>query len=317
MTLPQEQIGSAFAAPGKIVVATDLTDTEYLLPHAIAQARASAASLILVHAVLPHESMPVETGAVPYYDPLRMDRDARLLLDGLVREVRAQGVECVAAVRHGFVPDVIAEIVKNSGAGRLILGTHGRRGLKKFVLGSVARQLLETVDIPVCTVGPRAHRKTTDNPATILHPVSLAGMHETSAALSISLADQFGAQVILLHVIMPSPSVAKDPGASVAKATEELEKLIPEKARARIRVEVKIALGNVVQEILSVAQETQAGLIVLGVHAPAHSWLPGTEPAAYKILVSAPCPVISLRVSPALMDDKAEGKEQTGPLVFG
>ena len=40
-------------------------------------------------------------------------------------------------------------------------------------------------------------------------------------------------------------------------------------------MEVKIALGNVVQEILSVAQETHAGLIVLGVHAPAHSWLPG------------------------------------------
>lgn len=317
MTLPQEQIGSAFAAPGKIVVATDLTDTEYLLPHAIAQARASAASLILVHAVLPHESMPVETGAVPYYDPLRMDRDARLLLDGLVREVRAQGVECVAAVRHGFVPDVIADVVKNSGAGRLILGTHGRRGLKKFVLGSVARQLLEMVDIPVCTIGPRAHRKTTDNPATILHPVSLAGMHETSAALSISLADQFGAQVILLHVIMPGPSVAKDPGASVAKATEELEKLIPERERPRIRVEVKIALGNVVQEILSVAQETQAGLIVLGVHAPAHSWLPGTEPAAYKILVAAPCPVISLRVNPALMDERAEEKEHAGPFVLG
>lgn len=317
MTLPHEQIGSAFAAPGKIVVATDLTDTEYLLPHAIAQARASAASLILVHAVLPHESMPVETGAVPYYDPLRMDRDARLLLDSLVREVRTQGVECVAAVRHGFVPDVIAEVVKNCGAGRLILGTHGRRGLKKFVLGSVARQLLETVDIPVCTVGPRAHRKTTDNPTTILHPVSLAGMHETSAALSISLADQFGAQVILLHVIMPSPSVAKDPGASVAKATEELEKLIPEKERARIRVEVKIALGNVVQEILSVAQETQAGLIVLGVHAPAHSWLPGTEPAAYKILVSAPCPVISLRVSSTVMDEKSEEKEHAGPFVLG
>src|ERR1700691_3309445 len=112
MTLPQNHPASAFAAPGKIVVATDLTDTEYLLPHAIAQAKSSGAALILVHAVLPHESMPVETGAVPYYDPLRMDRDARLLLDQLVRDVRAQGVECVAAVRHGFVPDVIAEIVK-------------------------------------------------------------------------------------------------------------------------------------------------------------------------------------------------------------
>jgi len=317
MTLPQEQIGSAFAAPGKIVVATDLTDTEYLLPHAMAQARASAASLILVHAVLPHESMPVETGAVPYYDPLRMDRDARLLLDGLTREVRAQGIECVPAVRHGFVPDVIAEVVKNTGAGRLILGTHGRRGLKKFVLGSVARQLLETVDIPVCTVGPRAHRKSTEALAKILHPVSLAGMHESSAALSIGLGEQFGAQVTLMHVIMPSPSVAKDPGMAVARAKEELERLIPERARAWTRVEAKIALGNVVQEILSVAQEMQAGLIVLGVHAPAHSWLPGTEPAAYKILVSAPCPVISLHVNPALADENAEAKEHAGPVVFG
>src|ERR1700744_4777432 len=101
MTLPHTNIENAFAAPGKIVVATDLTDTEYPPPHAIAQAKAGHASLILVHAVLPHESMPVETGAVPYYDPLRMDRDARLMLDGLARDTRGQGGECVAAVRHG------------------------------------------------------------------------------------------------------------------------------------------------------------------------------------------------------------------------
>jgi len=317
MTLPQDRIASAFTAPGKIVVATDLTDTEYLLPHAIAQAKASGASLILTHAVLPHESMPVETGAIPYYDPLRMDRDARLMLDSLAHDVRTQGVECVAAVRHGFVPDVVADIVKNSGAGRLILGTHGRRGLKKFVLGSVARQLLETVDVPVCTVGPRAHKRTPDSPGTILHPVSLAGMHENSAALSIGLGQQFQAQVLLLHVITLSPAVAKDPAAAVVAATGELEKLVPRQARSWTRVQAKIAAGSLVQEILSAAQENQAGLIVLGVHAPAHSWLPGTEPAAYKILVSAPCPVISLRVSPALVEEKLGHKEVASPLAIG
>jgi nucleotide-binding universal stress UspA family protein len=315
MTLPQN-METGFESPGKIVVATDLTDTEYLLPHAIAQARASNASLILVHAVLPHESMPVETGAIPYYDPLRMDRDARLMLDGLARDIRSQGVDCVAAVRHGFVPDIVADVVRNSGAGRLILGTHGRRGLKKFVLGSVARQLLETVDVPVCTVGPRAHRKTSDAPSMILHPVSLAGMHESSAALSVSLGRQFAAKVMLLHVIIPGPSVLRDPAAAVSAATAELEKLVPEKARAWTKVQAQIGHGNVVQEILTAAQETQAGLIVLGVHAPAHSWLPGTEPAAYKILVSAPCPVISLKVSPSLNEQMQE-KEHAGPVVFG
>jgi nucleotide-binding universal stress UspA family protein len=317
MTLPQSTIEATFAAPCKIVVATDLTDTEYLLPHAIAQAKASNASLVLVHAVLPHESMPVETGAVPYYDPLRMDRDARLMLDSLARDIRAQGVECVAAVRHGFVPDVVADVVKNSGAGRLILGTHGRRGLKKFVLGSVARQLLETVEIPVCTIGPRAHRKTTEVSGTILHPVSLAGMHETSAALSIGLGRQFGAQVLLLHVIMPGPAVSRDPGGAVTAANQELERLVPDDARAQTRVQAKIALGNVVQEILSAAQESEAELIVLGVHAPAHSWLPGTEPAAYKILVSAPCPVISLRVNPVVAEAKTEKRQHASPLAVG
>jgi nucleotide-binding universal stress UspA family protein len=317
MTLPPNPPATSFAAPGRIVVSTDLTDTDYLLSHAIAQAKACKASLILVHAVLPHESVPMESGAIPYYDPLRLDRDARLILENLAREVREKGVDCTTAVRHGFVPDVIAEVVANTGAGRLILGTHGRRGLKKFVLGSVARQLLEAVDIPVCTVGPRAHKSVTRQPATILHPVSLAGSHATSASLSFQLGKQFDARVVLLHVIAPAPHVTRDPERAVAVATEELNRLVPEEAKARTEVQVRIAIGSVVSEILNAANEAQAGLLVLGVHAPSHSWLPGTEPAAYKILVSAQCPVISLRVQPEPERLHAEHKEEASPVVFG
>jgi nucleotide-binding universal stress UspA family protein len=116
---------------------------------------------------------------------------------------------------------------------------------------------------------------------------------------------------------MPGPAVSRDPAAAVAAATEELERLVPDSARAHTVVQAKVALGTVVQEILSAAHEIQAGLIVLGVHAPAHSWLPGTEPAAYKILVSAPCPVISLRVNPVLVDEKSEDKEHASSPVFG
>ena len=142
-------------------------------------------------------------------------------------------------------------------------------------------------------------------------------MHESSAALSIGLGQQFQAQVLLFHVITPSPAVTKDPAGAIAAATAELEKLVPRPALSFVRVQAKVASGNVVQEILSAAQETQAGLIVLGVHAPAHSWLPGTEPAAYKILVSAPCPVLSLRVSPALVEERSGHKELASPLAIG
>jgi nucleotide-binding universal stress UspA family protein len=314
MTLPVHDPATAAPRPGKIVVATDLTDTDYLVPQAIAQARASGASLILVNAVLPHESMPVESGAVPYYDPLRMDRDARLLLENVAREVRGQGVDCATAVRHGFAPDVIAEVVKNAEASRLIVGTHGRRGLKKFVLGSVARQLLDGVDIPVCTIGPRAHNLPPGAPGTILHPVSLAGLHESSTALALKLGRQFAARVVLLHVISPGPATARDPAKAINAATENLNRLIPAEARASTQVTVRFALNSVVSEVLNVAKEIEAGLLVLGVHAPAHSWLPGTEPAAYKILVSASCPVISLRVSPPA--EKKEHQPETTHVVL-
>lgn len=314
MTLASEKIAS-LSLPGKIVVATDLTDTDYLLPHAVAQAKASKASLILVHAVLPHEAIPMEAGAIPYYDPLRMDRDARLLLENLARDIREQGVDCITAVRHGFVPDVVTELVSSTCAGRLIAGTHGRRGLKRLVLGSVARQLLEVMEIPVCTVGPRAHKGTRGAPTRILHPVSLGGSHETSAALSLALGQQFGAEVVLLHVIAPGPGTSRDPGRPVAEATEALERLVPREARERTQVLVRIALGTVVSEILSIAEEKQADLIVLGVHAPAHSWLPGTEPAAYRILVSAPCPVISLRADPELKTEQQTHKDEVTPVI--
>ena len=317
MTLQNDNSVSDFAVPGRIAVATDLTDAEYLLPCAIAQARAGRASLILVHAVLPHESASIEMGTVSSYDPLRMDRDARLLLENMAREVRGQGVDCITAVRHGFVPDVIAEVVRNSRAGRLILGTHGRRGLKKFVLGSVARQLLEAIEVPVCTIGPRAHKGMSPSPSLILHPVSLSGMHQTSAALSFSLGRQFAVPVMLLHLVAPGPGVSRDPARAMAAATQQLGQLIPKDALSSTQIRVRAAQGTVVAEILAAAEETHAGLIVLGVHAPAHSWLPGTEPAAYKILVSAPCPVLSLCVNPAPVMDQEHEKETTGPVVFG
>lgn len=51
-----------FVAPGRILVATDLTDDDYLVPHAVAQARASNARVTLLHAILPARSISVEAG---------------------------------------------------------------------------------------------------------------------------------------------------------------------------------------------------------------------------------------------------------------
>lgn len=68
----------ALAVPDRILVATDLTDLEYLIPHAIAQATASPAHISLVHAVIPPDSLPVEAAAISYIDASKINRDVQL-----------------------------------------------------------------------------------------------------------------------------------------------------------------------------------------------------------------------------------------------
>jgi Universal stress protein family len=67
----------ALASPDHILVATDLTDTDYLVPHAIAQAKDCGAHLTVVHAISPPDALLMESGATAYVNEGKRDRDAR------------------------------------------------------------------------------------------------------------------------------------------------------------------------------------------------------------------------------------------------
>ena len=146
------------AAPDHILVATDLTDADYLIPHVIAQAKASNARVTLFHAIRPTDSLPQEAGAIPFVDKAKIDRDARLSLLGMVHAVQPQGISCEISVRHGYPVDAISAEINRTGATRLIMATHGRGKLAQAAMGSVAKDLLSWVDIPIFAVGPSAHQ---------------------------------------------------------------------------------------------------------------------------------------------------------------
>ena len=148
----------ALAAPDHILVATDLTDMEYLEPHVIAQANLTGASITLVHAVLPSRLVPNDPAAIPYVDGVKTVRDARLMLQGMAHQIQARGITCATAVQEGSARDVIREQLGKTGAARLILGTHGRGKLGQLALGSVAQELISNTNIPVFLIGPHARK---------------------------------------------------------------------------------------------------------------------------------------------------------------
>ena len=158
----RQPIGSHFeksnlAAPGRILVATDLNDMDYLVPHVVAQAKASGADVIVVHAVVPLGSLPIETAIVAYPDRAKIDGEVRLTLAGMTRRIEAHGIACSVSVKHGYAANVIREEISRTGATRLLMGTHARGKLGQLALGSIAHDLLTNVDIPIFAIGPHAH----------------------------------------------------------------------------------------------------------------------------------------------------------------
>jgi nucleotide-binding universal stress UspA family protein len=297
------QLGSsAFTAPDKILVATDLTDVDYLIPNAIAQCKACAASLVLAHVIPPVESGSLENAVLLIADVARAEEqkrlhEARQILGAASSQVRAAGIECEIVIRHGHPRDVIADVVSKVRAGRVILGTHGRRNLTKFFLGSTAHEILKNTSVPVWTVGPRARPHAQGQPSRILHPVSLSSGYQETAKLAVALGQFYKAEITLLHVLPRDVHAEYASERLVQWTAFELARLIPDEAPLWTTATVMVEAGEIVHEILSTAQKLQADLIVMGSNPDIAFWPVQGDNTVYNVIAEAACPVLTLRHS--------------------
>ncbi|HEX3985193.1 MAG TPA: universal stress protein [Acidobacteriaceae bacterium] len=290
-----------FAVPDKILVATDLADLDYLVPHAIAQARACGGALTLAHVIPPGEAMPLDASAIPYLDVADMKKEAAEILEPAAATVRERGIPCDVAVVQGNPKEQITALVREIHAGRIMAGTHGRRSLKRFFLGSVAHEILRSAEVPVCTIGPLAHQASSlGAPRKILHPVSLCAGYEDSARMAMEMAEFYRADITLLHVLSRNVQSQPDADRVVDWTKAELQRIVPDEAALWTHATVQVEIGDVVEEVLDVSAEIEADLIVLGVNADASFWPIRGDDTVYNIIARAKCPVLSIRHAPEL-----------------
>jgi nucleotide-binding universal stress UspA family protein len=298
MSAPDKRPASnrAFVVPDRILVATDLADTEYLIPHAIAQARACGAALTFVHVIPPGESAALNARAIPHEDSAAMAEAADRKLKQVAAQMRENGIPCDLRVAAGFPRDEITAIAREIHAGRIIAGTHGRQHLRRFLLGSVAHEILRSAEVPVYTIGPQAHEASSlGAPRKILHPVSLTSGFEESARAAIEIAQFYRADITLLHVLSPDLRDQGDADRIVEWTKSEMQRIVPDEAALWTHVTAQVEVGDAVDEVLNVDAEMQADLIVLGVnHEGAFSPIRGDD-TVYKIIARAKSPVLSIR----------------------
>ncbi len=282
------------ASPERILVATDLVDLDFLLPHAIAQAKTCGSKITIVHAIYPLYVASLETAQVPGDFEMNIVQEVRLKLSTTVQQFAAEGIAADIVVRIGGVSDIIRKELTRLNCSRLIMGTHGRGKLRQFALGSVAHELVTKVAVPIFVVGPHARGSAThSNPRKILHPVSLVGDSRENCLLSLEIANKYGAELTLLHVLERSEDEHTNPGRSMTWAQNILSQFIAEVPEHSPVVHSKVLFGQVATEILKASNQIGADWIVLSTDRGKRTGF-FKETRAFEVLANANCPVLTL-----------------------
>jgi nucleotide-binding universal stress UspA family protein len=318
--VPDRCAHPALINPALILVATDLSDLDRLMPFALEQAAETSARLILLHVLATGASAATDASGTPYYDPASALEFATKALEPCCALAGRLNIGCDALVREGHPAHQISTVIRQFHADRVLLGTHSRSRLGKLLLGSVAEQVLRSVNLPVITVGPQAH---VADPATaargerlVLHATTLQEGSRASAELACRIAAKQGARLLLLHVL----PVLQDGGSSEGSqqragqsgqtagldsaAMHELRRLASQLAGDwELRcpeILPHVVHGNPAIEILATSAEFRADLIVLGATDRSAFANLTRDRTIYRVLAHARCPVLTLRESKAV-----------------
>jgi nucleotide-binding universal stress UspA family protein len=189
-----------------------------------------------------------------------------------VRELAARqnwnDVEHEVVLERGAVADAILQFAQGKNIDLITMGTHGRRGLDRLVLGSVTERILRTARPPVLTVHilPQgtAAREEPVQFHKILYCTDFSDNSPRALEYALLLAYKYKARISLLHVIERSDT-GKDLEAERCRVLQQLRAVIPQNLQNSATVEPAVRAGKTYQEILGHAAETETDLIVMGV----------------------------------------------------
>ena len=291
----QELIAAKPIKLKKILWTTDFSPaSEASLPHAIALARRYESKVYLAHVIVPQPYPMVSPEAVPYLEDLRRGSSNRL--NALAESDRLQGIPHEVLLARGEVAEELNAMVREHQIDLLVLATHGRRGLRRLLLGSVAEEVWRTTECPVLTVGPHTLARHDEDIVLrqILYPTDLSAESFAAAPFALSFALEYESRLIVLHVV---PAAIRTSARLLARAfRDELHEIFPAETVPWCEPECVVESGEPAETILRIAKERRADLIVLGVRSPEALARQHLSNVAYPVVAGADCPVLTVRV---------------------
>jgi nucleotide-binding universal stress UspA family protein len=280
-----------------ILSLTDFSkDSERALGYALALARAYDARIYLTHVITPDPFAYAEPGyAEITYEKVKQAAEqgiADILISGKLR-----GLAHEVLLEEGNLWPEVRQLIRKHEIDLVVAGTHGRGEMKKVLLGSVAEEIFRQANCPVLTVGPAILGAPKEIEfKNILFATNYGKAADRALSYALSLAQEHAAKLTLLHVIEDA-AAHTDEGLHRQQEhfIELLKEMVPEGPENWCKPEFRATFGAATEEILNMAHETKADLIVMG--AKTSTSFAGHAPltVAYTVAAHAPCPVLTVR----------------------
>lgn len=176
------------------------------------------------------------------------------------------GIQPEIRIKEGDIWSGLTSALEEKNIDTILIGTLGRSGISKFVLGSIAEKIFRQAPCPVLTVGPHTPApEKRSGEITILFATDFSP-ESNAVPYAVSLAQECQAYLTLIHVIKPQKASDLVQAADLVKSsTHLLHNFLPSEAELWCVPEYVVEQGNPGEKILEVARRTGAELIVLGV----------------------------------------------------
>jgi nucleotide-binding universal stress UspA family protein len=249
-----------------------------------------------LHVALP---MYYPEGPIPSGPTGGSPQDGSLeLLRRFVEPATASSVAIDTVGIEGATAPIILERARELPADLLIMGTHGRGGFDRWVLGSVAEKVLRKAPCPLLTVSRPAQ---SIQPRSLFQKILFACDFSASSMkaldYALSLAREADARLTLLHVLEWLPSDDERRRSLAEEALTRLREAVSPSAREWLETDEVVTEGRAYREILRIAQERAVELIVMGVQGRGALDVMFFGSTAHHVVRQAVCPVLTVRSS--------------------
>jgi nucleotide-binding universal stress UspA family protein len=280
-------------APRRIVAATDFSEVStWALRHAALWAQRYGAALTVLHA---HEISWI-TGALCLgrFNLTELTEQSRTAVAEHLASYALQhvtgGVPTSPELREGSPARVIDEYAGERRADLVVLGTHGRGGLGRLLLGSVAERTLRLARQPTLLVryGPDQKEGAAPQVRHILCPMNYTEVARAAFEHACSVARTFAARLTVVFVVEQETG----PPGSIERAEEMLRAWLPAEAQTKFAVEPVIRHGDAAEQILALAREEAVDLVVIGAQHQRFVDTTVLGVTTVRVTRHAPCPVL-------------------------